>query len=102
MFRILFDNGIHRLYVSKELYERLKLKTIRREYTIIKTFDQLNISSFKKLDIVQHKNVNLHVFVEAHCMPFIYSPVQKQEISRACKNFSHISKFILTDFDDGS
>ena len=35
-------------------------------------------------------------------MPVICIPLQRQEISRACKNFPYISKLILADFDDGS
>ena len=42
------------------------------------------------------------MYVEALCVPVICSPLQRQEISRVCKNYSHISMLVLADFGDGS
>ena len=55
IFRVLFDSGSQRSYVTKVACKILKLRIIRREDIIIKTFGQLNNSSVKKLDIVQLK-----------------------------------------------
>ena len=50
--------------------------------------------------MVKRKNANLYEYVKALCMPVICSPMQRQEKSRACKNFPHISMLTLADFDD--
>ena len=89
--------------VTEDVCKRLKLKTIRREDIIIKTFGQLINSIVKKLGIVQlkvkHKNANLYVYVEVLSVTVIFSPVQRLEL---VKNFPHISKLFLADFADDS
>ena len=57
------------------------------------------------LDVVQLKikhSSGMNLTSHTLCVPVICSPVQRLEISRVCKNYPHISKLILADFDDGS
>jgi hypothetical protein len=42
--RILFDSGSQRTYISEKVRNRLKLKAIRSERVIIKTFGQSEAS----------------------------------------------------------
>ena len=87
--RILFDSGSQRSYISEKLRSRLKLKTIRTEKVVIKTFGQSEESEVQKLDIVQFKVRSKHdprfTFVEALCVPTICSPLTNQPINNACK-----------------
>ena len=79
--RILFDSGSQRTYVTDNVRKQLKLKTIRKENIMIKTFGQINDSEMKSLDVVQFKvkyrSENKYVFVEALCVPVICSPLDK-------------------------
>ena len=102
--RILFDSGSQRTYVTDNVRKQLKLKTIRKENIMIKTFGQINDSEMKSLDVVQFKvkyrSENKYVFVEALCVPVICSPLTKQYLSLAQRKFDHVSKLDLADFND--
>jgi hypothetical protein len=45
--RILFDSGSQRTYISEKVRNRLRLKALRSEKVIIKTFGQSEASEFK-------------------------------------------------------
>jgi hypothetical protein len=100
--RILFDSGSQRSYVSEKLRSRLKLKTIRTEKVVIKTFGQSEDSEVQKLDIVQFKVKNKNdprfTFVEALCVPTICSPLTNQPIDSAC-NLPEFKNLELADFE---
>ena len=105
--RILFDSGSQRTYVTDNVRKLLKLKTIRSEKVMIKTFGQNNDSEMKTLDVVQFKvkyrRENRYVFVEAMCVPVICCPLTRQCISLAQRKFEHLKGLDLADFGgDGS
>ena len=56
------------------------------------------------LDVVQpkikHRHQNEFVFMEALCVPVIYTPLKMQEISSAQENYKPLSKLELADFHD--
>ncbi|CAB4039144.1 PREDICTED: uncharacterized protein LOC100197852, partial [Paramuricea clavata] len=83
--RILFDSGSQRSYISDKVRSTLKLKAIRVEKVVIKTFGQAENSEVQELDIVQLKVRNKgdarFTFVEALCVPTICSPLTHQPLS---------------------
>ena len=68
--RILFDSGSQRSYISDKVRHALKVKAIRVEKVVIKTFGQ-----------VQNKGDARFTFVEALCVPTICSPLTNQPLS---------------------
>ena len=101
---LLLDSGTQRSYITDNLRKLLKLKTIRIEKVLIKTFGQINDRQMPVLDVVQlkikHRHQNKFVFIEALCVPVICTPLKMQEISSAQYNYEHLSKLELADFDD--
>ena len=85
--RILFDSGSQRSYISDKVRHALKLKAIRVEKVVIKTFGQVENSEVKELDVVQLKTKNKgdtrFTFVEALCVPTTCSPLTNQPLSSA-------------------
>ena len=83
--RILFDSGSQRSYISDKVRSALKLKAIRVEKVVIKTFGQAENSEVQGLDVVQLKIRNKSdarfTFVEALCVPTICSPLTNQPLS---------------------
>jgi hypothetical protein len=49
--RILFDSGSQRSYISDKVRSTLKLKAIRVEKVVIKTFGQAENSEVQELDV---------------------------------------------------
>ena len=94
--RLLFDSGSQRSYISEKVRSRLKLKTVRSEKVIIRTFGQGEESEVQKLDIVQFKIKNKHdanfTCVEALCVPTICSPLTNQCMLgvHECREFKRI------------
>ena len=88
--RLMFDSGSQRSYVSSKVREKLKLKTLRTEKIIIKTFGN-DDSKLQTLEVVQFKVKNCfndsYVFVEALCVAKICSPLRNQNISLAREKF---------------
>ena len=83
--RILFDSGSQRSYISDKVRHTLKLKAIRVEKVVIKTFGQAENIEVQELDVVQLKVRNKgdarFTFVEALCVPTISSPLRNQPLS---------------------
>lgn len=102
--RILFDTGSQRTYISEDLCFHLKLKTMRTERVIIKTFGNES-STVKNLRVVEfkvkHKFRNDFVVCEALCIPTVCCPVSMQNIDFAKKSFDHIRHLQLADKNDG-
>ena len=71
--RILFDSGSQRTYISEKVRNALKLKTLRTEKVIIKTFGQSETSVVQNLEVVQFKVRSKcekgFMHVEALCVP---------------------------------
>ena len=90
--RILFDSGSQRWSISEKVRHALKLKAIRVEKVVIKTFGQVDSSEVKELDVVQFKVKNKgdarFTFVEALCVPTICSPLTNQpfQVHMNCLN----------------
>ena len=84
--RILFDTGSQRNYVSENVRNKLRLRTIRSEKVIIKTFGEDFNSQVKKLDIVEvkvkHKDANSYTLLEALCVPKICAPLKGQNVTK--------------------
>ena len=80
--RILFHSGSQRTYISEKVRNRLRLKALRSEKVIIKTFGQ---SEVQRLDVVQlkikSKCDNVFMCIEALCVPTICSPLTNQNLS---------------------
>lgn len=79
--RMLFDTGSQRSYISMNVRKRLKLKKVRTERVVIKTFGESNNSKVSNLDVVQFKVRHVGVddvftYVEALCVPQICSPLK--------------------------
>ena len=83
--RILFDSGSQRSYISDKVRHALKLRAIRVEKVVIKTFGQVGNSKVQELDVVQLKVQNKgdarFTFVEVLCVPTICSPLTNQPLS---------------------
>ena len=102
--RILFDSGSQRTYVTQNVRNTLKLKTIRTERMLIKTFGR-NDNHIQKLDVVQlrikSEKDDGYIYIEALVVPTICSPLTKQNISYTKNNFAHINNLELADSGDG-
>lgn len=88
--RMLFDTGSQRSYISMNVRKRLKLKKVRTERVVIKTFGESNNSKVSNLDVVQFKVRHVGVddvftYVEALCVAQICSPLKGQQINKAGK-----------------
>ena len=83
--RILFDSGSQKSYISDKVRHTLKLKAIRVEKVVIKTFREVENSEVQELDVVQRKVQNKNdarfTFVEALCVPTMTSPLTNQPLS---------------------
>lgn len=55
--RLLFDSGSQRTYITENLRAHLRLKTVRKERVVIKTFGR-NDSEVKNLDVVRFNVLN--------------------------------------------
>ena len=101
--RILFDSGSQRSYISYKVRSSLKLKTVRSEKLIIKTFGEVHESEVQELDIVQFKIKNRYdsrfTNIEAVCVPTICTPLTKQSMPglQDCREFKEIK---FADYDD--
>ena len=100
--RILFDTGSQRSYVSVNVQKKLRLKVIRQERLVIKTFGDDFNSEVRNLDVVQvkvkHKESDDYTFIEALCVPKICSPLKTQFISEV----SNCIEFNGLDFADSN
>lgn len=101
--RILFDTGSQRSYITDDLRNKLKLRTIRSERTTIKTFGNEN-ATVKRLDVVEFKVKSKFnekfLICEALCVPVVCSPIRGQNVNFA-KRFGHIKSLELADSSDG-
>jgi hypothetical protein len=100
--RILFDSGSQRTYISEKVRNSLKLKAVRSEKVIIKTFGQSETSEVRRLDVVQFKVKNQHenivTNVEALCVPTICSPLTNQNLS-SVKKLPEFKDLQFPDFE---
>jgi len=99
--RILFDTGSQRSYISANVRQKLKLKTIRTERVVIKTFGEDNNSKVNTLDVVQVKirharADDVYTFVEALCVPKICCALKNQDLNQASK-LKEFTKLDLAD-----
>ena len=78
--RLLLDSGSEYTYITDNFRKLLKLKTKRTEKVLIKTFGQINGSQMQVLQ-------NEFVFIEALCVPVIFTLLKIQEISFAQENY---------------
>uniref|UniRef100_A0A7M5WXV2 DUF1758 domain-containing protein n=1 Tax=Clytia hemisphaerica TaxID=252671 RepID=A0A7M5WXV2_9CNID len=101
--RLLFDTGSQRSYITTELKERLKLKCVRKENVVIKTFGNLNNAEIKRLEVVQfkvkHRKSSKYVLVEALCVPDICSPIANQKLDCA-KKLNEFSDLVFADVSE--
>ena len=98
--RILFDSGSQRSYITESLCESLKLRTVRKERVVIKTFGESEGSEAKVLRVVKfkvkHKNSSRFTFVEALCVPQVCGKLRNQN-SFSVTEFSHVKNLTLAD-----
>ncbi|XP_066916217.1 uncharacterized protein [Clytia hemisphaerica] len=101
--RLLFDTGSQRSYITTELKDRLKLKCVRKENVVIKTFGNLNNAEIKRLEVVQfkvkHRKSSKYVLVEALCVPDICSPIANQKLDCA-KKLNEFSDLVFADVSE--
>lgn len=96
-------SGSQRSYISVEVKDKLKLRSIRKEKVIIKTFEESKDSRSKMLDVAQfnvkYKNKNVFNLVEALCVPKICSDLSNQRISSA-RSYDHVKGLQLADSEE--
>ncbi|XP_066934625.1 uncharacterized protein [Clytia hemisphaerica] len=102
--RLLFDTGSQRTYASEDVVQRLKLKTVRTERVMIKTFGSEE-AKVKKLKVVRFKVKRKvgkgYIDCEALCVPIVCSPIAKQDVDYAGRNFEHLDGLTLADSNEG-
>ena len=100
--RILFDSGSQWTYISEKVRNRLRLKALRSEKVIIKTFGQSEASEVQRLDVVQlkikSKCDNVFMCIEALCVPTICSPLTNQNLS-SVQGLSEFRGLQFADFE---
>ena len=104
LVRILFDTGSQRSYVTNDTHTRLNLTIIRKQKLVIQTFGHYE-SKLKNVDIVQikikAKSSNESAYVEAICVPEIFSPLIIQNIEIAAGQYEHLLNLDFADFSEG-
>ena len=100
--RFLFDSGSQRTYITEQLRRRLKLKRIRSEKIVIRTFGETN-SVVRNLDVVKFKACGngINVLCEALVVPVVCSPLCGQNINYAKYSYTHLKGLELADRGDG-
>ena len=102
--RILFDTGSQRSFITENVRKRLRLKTVHTEKSSISVFGDSKESRLENLDAVEftikHRDENSYSVVEALVYPLICSDIKSQLVSAAKKQYDHISRLTLADFED--
>ena len=102
--RILFDTGSQRSFITENVRKRLRLKTVHSEKSSISVFGDSKESRLENLDVVEftikHRAENSYSVVEALVYPLICSDIKGQLVSVAKKQYDHISRLTLADFED--
>ena len=102
--RILFDTGSQRSFITENVRKRLRLKTVHTEKSSISVFGHSKESRLENLDVVEftikHRDENSYSVVEALAYPLICSDIKSQLVSAAKKQYDHISRLTLADFED--
>ena len=102
MGRIMFDSGSQRSFITDELRKKLKLKTIRTEKVLIRTFGAGDDGTAKNLDVVKfkikHKSKVSFTMVEALCVPKICGSVSKVFDSSKYKHLCNLD--LAESFDN--
>ena len=99
--RLIFDTGSQKSYVNESLKDALKLKVIGKERLLIKTFGN-EIARVKTCDIVQlaMKTIDgMEVNISAYVVPQICSPITKQGLKKAVRQYKHLQGLQLADFE---
>ncbi|XP_057308167.1 uncharacterized protein LOC130646050 [Hydractinia symbiolongicarpus] len=98
--RILFDSGSQRSYLSQDLCKTLKLKPLRKEKVIVKTFgsDDSRVQDLQVYQVkIKHKNCHGFCFVEAYCVPNVCSPLTHQYLEFVKASYPHVEGLELAD-----
>lgn len=100
---ILFDSGSQRTYISKELREKLKLPTLRKEKVLIKAFGKTEFDA-QTVDIVAVKvrKGAIERHIEAICMSAICSELMNQNVSYVSNKYPHFKDLELADSSENS
>ena len=88
--RLMFDGGSQRSYVTESLRENLRLRTVRTERLIIKTFES-NMNDIEG---------NGFIHLELLLVPFICSPISGQCPKFVKSQYVHLRDLYLSDFVD--
>ena len=98
--RLFFGSGSQRSYISDRLRNRLRLPTLKTEKLLIKTFGD-DREQLRECDTVRFAakglNDNLMLYINAHTVPLICSPIQNQAIQFAVESYDHLSHIELAD-----
>lgn len=98
--RILFDSGRERSHLSQDLCKTLKLKPLRKEKVIVKTFGSDN-SRVQDLQVyrvkIKHKNCHGFCVVEVYCVPNVCSPLTHHYIAFVKASYPHVEGLELAD-----
>ena len=70
MTRLMFNSGSQKSYISNEVRSMLKLRTLRKERIILKTFGN-NDSQLEELDVVQFRVENPYNDFFCVCQSFV-------------------------------
>ena len=110
--RVVFDSGSQRSYITERVKDYLKLPVAAREKIYLKTFGQ-NKGKFETMDVTQLRvqdnwrpeEEKVATLVNTLVVPYICSPLQRQEIKMTQKAYPHLAGLQLADnpeFDAGS
>ena len=102
--RLLFDSGSQRSYITKSLKGCLKLRCVRKERLIIKTFG-VNESCLEDIEVVQLKvrkclsgQNGRYIHLELLVVPDICSPLSDQCPKLVKSRCPHLRNLYLSDF----
>ena len=110
--RVVFDSGSQRSYVTKRVKDYLNLQVAAREQIYLKTFGQ-NKGKLETMEVTQlgiqdnwrPEEEKVATVVNTLVVPYISSPLQRQEIKMTQMTFLHSASLQLADnpeFDAGS
>ena len=110
--KVVFDSGSQRSYVTMRLKDYLNLQVAAREQICLKTFGQSK-GKMETMDVTQlgiqdnwrPEEEKVATLVNALVVPYICSPLQRQEIKMTQSTFPHLAGLQLADnpeFDAGS
>ena len=98
--RLLFDSWSQLSSISDRLRNRLRLPTVKTEKLLINSFSD-DSEQLREYDTVQFGvkglNDDLMLYINAHTVPLICSPIQNQAKRIAVESYDHLSLIELAD-----